>query len=286
MWVVQGPDAGGARYTLLGFVQHTGTMRSGHYEACVQRGITLAHCPSILALLHKHGIAFPEESPPESVSSSKPSTAGTKTPPRASAAAKGAPAVKDQAAKAKAVKSSNPSDGSSMASKAQKSGHDRHTAKYVPEGSASAEAVRSGTEGQGIDGVPEHWDASIVSSADVPKSKQEASTAAVNDENHVPVDETGDTTTDSEGPQEPSERQREGHSGTLSQIDLHQAGQNPSGSASLQQANVSVPDGKSGLERPSEIRTWYCISDAQVRVISEADVLSREAYILMYMRVS
>jgi hypothetical protein len=38
---LQGPDAGGAMYTLTGVVEHQGVMHNGHYIAYVQRGLDL-----------------------------------------------------------------------------------------------------------------------------------------------------------------------------------------------------------------------------------------------------
>lgn len=52
---VQGPDAVGARYTLVGVVEHQGmTLSNGHYVAFVQRGLALPACPVVAAALQQH----------------------------------------------------------------------------------------------------------------------------------------------------------------------------------------------------------------------------------------
>eukprot|EP00891_Asterochloris_glomerata_P003980 jgi/Astpho2/3980/fgenesh1_pg.00063_%23_38_t len=52
---VQGPDAVGARYALVGVVEHQGmTLSNGHYVAFVQRGLALPACPAVAAALQQH----------------------------------------------------------------------------------------------------------------------------------------------------------------------------------------------------------------------------------------
>ena len=52
---VQGPDAAGARYALVGVVEHQGTtLSNGHYVAFVQRGLSLPACSAVAAALQQH----------------------------------------------------------------------------------------------------------------------------------------------------------------------------------------------------------------------------------------
>ena len=52
---VQGPDAAGARYALVGVVEHQGTtLSNGHYVAFVQRGLSLPACPAVAVVLQQH----------------------------------------------------------------------------------------------------------------------------------------------------------------------------------------------------------------------------------------
>ena len=63
-------DTHNANYTLLGFVEHMGTMRSGHYVAYVQRGLNVSDSPHLLSLLQKHGMAAaPEANSSRSITS-------------------------------------------------------------------------------------------------------------------------------------------------------------------------------------------------------------------------
>ncbi|KAL0037457.1 hypothetical protein WJX79_008841 [Trebouxia sp. C0005] len=67
-----------AQYTLLGFVEHMGTMRSGHYVAYVQRGLNVSDSPHLQSLLHKHGIGPPPVTDQPSSSSMLASSKGKK----------------------------------------------------------------------------------------------------------------------------------------------------------------------------------------------------------------
>lgn len=251
--VVQGPDSGGARYTLLGFVQHMGTMRSGHYEACVQRGLSLADSPAVQALLRKHGIAFPES---------------------ADAASNNKLGEKHTKAAAKTINSAAPHK---VQAKAQPAVSSANTAKGDKQGLAVNDVQpHAATNGKAV-AVLEDWEGSDSSSASAPGSNQ-SPPAVASHKGPLPVESS-----ESEVDTRPLETEA-----TAAQVSGESA--NPESPEKDQSGQDDQPslEGKTGAgQEPEDMpRTWYCISDAHVRVIPEADVLSREAYILMYMRIA
>ena len=338
-----------------------GTMRSGHYEACVQRGLSLSDSPSLQALLRKHGVAVPEASPaPDSSStcSVKPGKRGSKAPAKApakasaktsakaSAAAAAPTAAAKAGAQAGAAKEQTTSEPPAKAYDAQKGDTtDRHTAQSSSKGSASTAAAAQAdgerpddampgaarpddampgaarpddampgaarpddampgaarpdgdTNGHAATGVPEEWDASESSSAAACETTQEVSHDAAGVLRHDSSDEgaadpeiqTADSASsraDATSEHVHEEPQQPGSS-TTDQTASGQAAWSSLASAPVQQESGCAPaEGTSGPQDSSAPRTWYCISDAHVRVIAESDVLSREAYILLYMRVA
>ena len=232
-----------------------GTMRSGHYEACVQRGLSLADSPAVKDLLRKHGIAVSEDA--DAASSDKPSNRPLKAAGKTNKVVSAA--TRDAQAKAQAAVSSS---DAGKEGKAQ----DVHSTAAVD---AQAHAI---TNGKG-NAVPEDWEGSDSSSASGFGSNQSPKIG----DSHVspPPAESNESEVDT------ALSETEATAAQVSATECFGTTQNEE-------------DGKPGLESKtgaSQVsndppRTWYCISDAHVRVISEADVLSREAYILMYMRVA
>ena len=255
--ILQGEDAAGARYTLLGFVQHMGTMRSGHYEACVQRGLSMAHSPAVLTLLRKHGIELPTE--PGPASSNKPGKKASKATVKATAA--------EMHLQAKSKK----------AAEAAKAAAKANVASLQSSATAESEGG-AGTSGSAAP-VPEAWDVNDSSSADVAESSQSSSTAVAGQTDTQPESESSRGNS--------SDSAAAGKVTQPGQVDSCAEGEKPDADENVSDDMTSERGPSDSGQDPANVpRTWYRISDAHVRAISEADVLSREAYILLYMRVA
>lgn len=285
---VQGPDAGGARYTLLGFVEHLGTMRSGHYVAYVQRGMNDSHSTHLQSLLRKHGLV--PQSPPASQDSSSASPAhGKKQKKRSAAKAAAAAAGSDKAA------------GSSSTSEAGASEH--HMAVARDAATPAFDAVATNGVAAEVDGnkaqssstvhmngqtdhqqiVPDNWESDNGKSADKSQRDSSAGGPAVGQVH-------GDSQPTDTGIAEPDTVSDVGPAATLTlssegpvvgqptppakEPDTAQVGSRQEAAASSLAEHQSVPGQ----------RSWFYISDSQVKTVSEADILKREAYILLYMR--
>ena len=318
--LLQGQQTSSARYTLLGLVEHMGTMRSGHYVAYVQRGLTVSESPHLQTLLHKHGIP----SPSAAVSSA---TDATSSAPSQHSALPGKPAKKGKAQKtlssgANSVKSKDAqangiaaqhSDEShiSKGAFAQESGtpsariqsesskSESAASSAATEGShasaaqdtskpASSDADESTQSHNGVEAsqhtIPDDWENSDSSATE----DSQASTAAV---------KTAQQTNGvhSNVPPSPSSsgQNATAHTHSASFHDSPQAAESSQSETEVEQA--LLPDSSNTEEKVKNAagsnalqkqRTWYYISDKQVKPVTEADVLSREAYILLYMRTA
>lgn len=274
--VLQGPDSAGARYTLLGFVQHMGTMRSGHYEACVQRGLSLAGSPAVQALLRKHGIDFPSDATAAQTSSrpaGKPDKAAAKSH-KAAGSKSNRSGVHEPAAKA-----SSAAEGSAAAA-----GTDQSQPQNF---SADAVHVDAGTNGE-AGHVSEDWDTSDSSS-----TNESALSGNMMESGHA----NAPTAISEPGQGKIVGSEETGLNDNTAQPASVEATQTNAGSDCVSEAGhahreaedslaVSQTTSNSGSPAAAMPRTWYCISDSHVRAVTEADVLSREAYILLYMRVA
>ena len=236
-----------------------GTMRSGHYEACVQRGLSLADSPAVKDLLRKHGIAVSEDA--DAASSDKPSNRPLKAAGKTNKVVSAA--TRDAQAKAQAAVSSS---DAGKEGKAQ----DVHSTAAAD---AQAHAI---TNGKG-NAVPEDWEGSDSSSARGFGSNQ---SPKIGDSHVGPLPAESN---ESEVDTALSETEA-----TAAQVSAKCAATECFGTTQNEEDDKPVLESKTGASQVSKDlpRTWYCISDAHVRAISEADVLSREAYILMYMRVA
>ncbi len=314
-----------AQYTLLGFVEHMGTMRSGHYVAYVQRGLNVSDSPHLQSLLHKHGIGSPPiTDQPDSNSALASGKGKKKGAAKASLSLKVGAAKKEDSASgnatvtaaseagrvsASAKRSSKAGSGSAAPSSSASAAEESNNQQNSNDSSQSTgDAVTSDSGGgfkhpnghaQPEHSIPEDWESSDDSSAN------EASQAA----SDIPAKQANGTHMQTNTPQAESVST----SDTAQELheDLNGAGQQGSsseesarsGEASTSQAQESAqlqtagPNGKSAATKKDkscakedvnqqEKRAWYYISDTQVKAVTEADVLSREAYILLYMRTA
>ena len=271
---MQGPDAGGAKYTLLGFVEHLGTMRSGHYVAYVQRGMDISQSPHLQSLLQKHGLSA------DSTLSSQPSldvsaAAGKKQ--KKGSATKAAPAA--------------PSAGSGATSKPSDVADGKAAARQPT--AASAAAAMNGTEaglgdeksqasstehmnGKGNEqqSIPDDWESNGAKSTT--ESKLHSASGA--DDGSQPTD-TGNAETDTASAVGSAESLTTSSDGPA-------AGQPTPPAKEPDTAQVGSRHEKAAAEdmKLAGQRSWFYISDTQVKPVSEADILRREAYILLYMR--
>ena len=317
-----------AQYTLLGFVEHMGTMRSGHYVAYVQRGLNVSDSPHLQSLLHKHGIGSPpitdqpnSSSALASSKSKKKGAAKASLPPKVGAAKKEDSASGNATTKAaneagrvsaSAKRSSKAGSGSagpsSSASPAEESNDQQNSNDSLqPTGDATASDSGGGfrhTNGhaQPEHSIPQDWESSDNSSAN--EASQAASDIPAKQANGTHM-QTNAALGASVSTSDAVEAAQELHK------NLNGAGQQGSsseesarfGEASTSQAQESAqlqaagPNGKSAATKKDknctkedvnqqEKRAWYYISDTQVKAVTEADVLSREAYILLYMRTA
>ena len=294
MWA-QGCDAKGARYSLLGFVEHQGSMRSGHYVAFVQRGMGLSNSPHLHSLLHKHGIAA-EPAPTSQASSDTPPPPHKKHRKAASTR----PASTAEDSKASEGKAGNAGTHSPAALAAATSAPDTPISKAgVPASSSPVQPASTvhlngkvGTK----HGVPDDWESSDGGSTN--ESQTEASSGPAT----IEVD-GGSRPTDaapSNADAIAASSSAQTHSSTNDSPALHSSAcvsqatdSDESGTGLRQSIAKQQPSRQEKVaasvvpaEKQSEQRSWYYISDTQVKMVSEADILTREVYILLYMRTT
>lgn len=272
--VVQGPDAGGAKYTLLGFVEHLGTMRSGHYVAYVQRGVEVLQSPHWQSLLQKHDLAA--ESALCSPNSSKPVAPGRKQKKGPGAKAAATAASTDRGGRAKL---SGNADGKAAAR--------QHTARSDAAAACGAGAGADDKETQAssstpyLNGkadeqqsIPDDWESngakstneSKLGSPPGPAGDSQPSGIVTGDlktASAVTLPDSLATSTDDPAVGQPTPPAKE--------PDTAQMGS--------RHEQAAAEDNKLAGQR-----SWFYISDTQVKAVSETDILKREAYILLYMR--
>ena len=172
-----------AQITLLGFVEHMGTMRSGHYVAYVQRGLSVSDSSHLQSLLNKHGIgavpmsASSDDSTPAASGKAK----GKASAAKAGVAGKGKPLSSKQAngqiATRTPAKQAEPAASNQNPSKTQDSMIDpppaadqssRHSSSGL-----TGDALLKGNDFEHTNGtaqpkqnVPEDWESSADSSSD------------------------------------------------------------------------------------------------------------------------
>lgn len=315
-----------AQYTLLGFVEHMGTMRSGHYVAYVQRGLNVSDSPHLQSLLHKHGIGAPPITDQPNSSSALASSKGKKKgaakaslSPKVGAAkeedsasgsatTKAAHAAGRVSASAKtSSKTTSGSAGPSSSASAAQDSNDQQNSNELSQPTGDATASDSDgfkhTNGhaQPEHSIPHDWEGSDNSSANeasqaassIPAKQAHGTQMQIN----AALGASGSTSDAVEPAQELHKNLNSaGQQGSSSEESAL------SGEASTSQAQESArpqaagPNGKSAATKgkkctkedgnQQEKRAWYYISDTQVKAVTEADVLSREAYILLYMRTA
>lgn len=269
--IVQGPDAGGATYTLLGFVEHLGTMRSGHYVAYVQRGMDVSQSPDMRSLLQKHGLA--PQSALSSQTSSSVSPAVRNKQKKGSKAALAAPRA-DRGATSK-LSGAADSTAAARQSKAASGAAATNGAQAGLDGEKSQASSTLHMNGK-VDAqqsIPDDWDSTGTRSTDTSSPDvvqpdggcQPTHTASAEADTAFGVASAESLTTSTGGPavgqptpptKEPDTTQLGSRREKAATDDKQLAGQ----------------------------RSWFYISDTQVKTVSEADILRREAYILLYMR--
>jgi len=306
-----------AQYTLLGFVEHMGTMRSGHYVAYVQRGLNVSDSPHLQSLLHKHGIGSPPiTDQPNSSSALAPSKGKKQGAAKASLSSKVASgnvttneAGRVSASAKRSSKAGSGSAGPSSSASAAEESNDQHNSSDSSQrtGDATASDSVGGFKHTNGHAQPQHsilqdWESSDNSSAneasqaasDIPAKQADGTNMQTNAAQGALVS-TSDTA-------EPAQQLRENLSGAGQQGSSSEESAR-SDEASTSQAQESAQlqtarlNGKSAATKndknctkedvnQQEKRAWYYISDTQVKAVTEADVLSREAYILLYMRIA
>ncbi|KAL0036465.1 hypothetical protein WJX77_008836 [Trebouxia sp. C0004] len=311
-----------ARYTLLGFVEHMGTMRSGHYVAYVQRGLNVSDSPHLQSLLHKHGIGSPPNTDqPDSGSALASSKGKNKGAAKASLPAKVGTARKEDLASGNAT--TKAAIAASRVSASAKRSSEARSASAGPSSSAlpaedsndqqnsndssqsSGDAIAADSVGgfnhtnghaQPEHTIPQDWESSDNSSAN--EASQAASSIPAKQANGTPMQtdaalgtpvSTSDTVEATQKLHENLRRQgsssedsaRSDEASTSQPRQMQAAG--PMGkSAATKQSKTYTKEGVDQQEK----RAWYYISDTQVKPVTEAVVLSREAYILLYMRTA
>jgi len=319
-----------AQYTLLGFVEHMGTMRSGHYVAYVQRGLNVSDSPHLQSLLHKHGIGPPPNTDQPNSSSARASSKGQRkgSAAKASSSPKMGAAKKEDSASGKHVttkaaneagrvsasakrssKARSSSAGPSSSASAAEDSNDQQNSTHLSQSTGDATASDSvggfdHTNGhaQPEHSIPQDWESSDNSSAN--EASQAASSIPAKQANgtHMQTNAALAASVSTFDAVEAAQELHEnlngaGQQGSSSEESARsgQAGTSqPQESAQLQAAG---PIGRSAAMKKGKIctkedvnqqdkRAWYYISDTQVKPVTEADVLSREAYILLYMRTA
>lgn len=266
---MQGHDAGGANYTLLGFVEHLGSMRSGHYVAYVQRGLDVAQSPHLQSLLQKHGLA--PESAQSSQASSGVSTAINKKQKKGLAA--------PSADRGGTFKPSGAADGRQpKAASGAAATHGAGAGLEDEKSNASSTVHMNGKAGK-QQSVSDDWDSNGGRSADKSdldspsgsdvsqlgggSQPTDTVTAEPDTASEVASAETLTTSTDDPAGGQPTP--------PIKEPDIAQLGS--------RHVNAAAQD-----KQLAGQRSWFYISDTQVKTVSEADILRREAYILLYMR--
>ena len=270
---MQGHDAGGANYTLLGFVEHLGSMRSGHYVAYVQRGLDVAQSPHLQSLLQKHGLA--PESAQSSQASSGVSTAINKKQKKGPKSALAAPS----ADRGGTFKPSGAADGRQpKAASGAAATHGAGAGLEDEKSNASSTVHMNGKAGK-QQSVSDDWDSNGGRSADKSdldspsgsdvsqpgggSQPTDTVTAEPDTASEVASVETLTTSTDDPAGGQPTP--------PIKEPDTAQLGS--------RHVNAAAQD-----KQLAGQRSWFYISDTQVKTVSEADILRREAYILLYMR--
>ena len=319
---VQGVDAGGANYTLLGFVEHMGTMRSGHYVAYVQRGLDISDSPQLQSLLFKHGMT----------SASQRHDCSSAPPTPAAGRKKKGPAAKHASSSSLKQPQANPSipcenseeNGVATKSGAAEEEHPSSAPKQSDDGgsqdmtkrsdlASAGAAERSNADSQQssgdastvervngapqpVQGIPEDWESGDspspdkpdcsalpaehtngISQAPTPAAKQSCtpSQAASHFAGKYNAEMNGAGSQQSTSPV----HARAGHDGRSIEP---QEPATDCNSALNRKDRQPLKDDMRGVDK----RVWYYVSDTQVKAVTEADVLSREAYILLYMRTA
>ena len=270
--VVQGPDAGGARYALLGFVEHLGTMRSGHYVAYVQRGMEVLHSQHWQSLLHKHGLAAESALCTQASSSLSPAPGRKQKSAKAAATAsstdQGETAKPSGAADGKAAARQHTAHSDAAATSSAGAGADNKTTR----GSSSTSHLNGKAEEQ--HSIPDDWESNGAKSTDESKlgsppgsasnsHPADLVTADLDTASAVTLPDSLATSTDDPAVGQPTPPAKE--------PDTAQMGS--------RHEQAAAEDNKLAGQR-----SWFYISDTQVKAVSEADILKREAYILLYMR--
>ena len=296
--VVQGAN-GAAQYTLLGFVEHMGTMRSGHYVAYVQRGLNVSDSPHLQSLLQKHAIgqvpmsASSDDSTPAASGKGKGKASAAKAgmvgkgKSLSSKQANGQITTRTPAKQAEPAAKQNPSKGEDSVidpplAANQSTQHDSSGLNRDASQKGNDDEHTNGTA-QPQQNVPEDWESSADSSSD----EADMQTSSIPDHpanaSVQPENEQVEQTTEAVEQVSSSDVGTSFHQASAKQ---HQK------TAHLQRAEGSHKSAAKKLSntqediKQQENRVWYYISDTQVKPVTEADVMCREAYILLYMRTS
>ena len=296
-------------------------MRSGHYVAYVQRGLTVSESPHLQSLLHKHGIPSAAVSSATdatgSAASAESALAGksTKKGKAQRASSSGAKSVKKNDVKTNgpAAKRSDATHISKGTSAQESSGH---STQIQSESSKSGSAASSAaTDGSHAGHAGATQDTSKPASSDADASTQ-AHNGVEASQHTVPDDwENGDSsaTEDSQTPTAavktaqqtngvhkivPASTSSSGQNATANKYSAS-SNESPetleSSQNQTESEHASLPDSSNAEEKIMNVAgsngvekqcMWYYISDTQVKPVTEADVLSREAYILLYMRTA
>ena len=277
---MQGLDARGAKYTLLGFVEHMGTMRSGHYVAYVQRGMQISQSPHVQALLQKHGLA--DAPPSSSQASSQTAAAPDRKKQQKALSRKAAVAAGDANMKAAAslkidkdvVSSSGTGSVALPAIEGACGGSTAH----------GLSSVRMNGKSQPQQAVPDDWESSDTRTADEPQADVPFGSAMADRDGSPapPSTKLAAPSTDSAVVDQPASSACKAADSALMTTDSQQAV--ASSCKSSQTASAAVEDKQTADDKQTVPRAWYYVSDTQVKMVSEADILMREAYILIYMR--
>ena len=317
---MQGSHTHDANYTLLGFVEHMGTMRSGHYVAYVQRGLNVSDSPHLLSLLQKHGMAAaPEANGSQSITSPAVGRAkkkGSAAKASSSSSLRGGSADKDRQFTGKQSNGFSVKDTPAM----QADPATRPGQKACEVASHRHEAIASDAAAQGNDadnsaepqpplrtnrtaesqeGVPNDWESCEGSSSDkswtetvgkpvnavqshLSSSATEEASSSVQSVDHQPEAPQASVAVEQASKSAPDIGSSSGQASTTQQ----QSTPNPQKAQAADKDNRDKHRLRSKDDTQQAKRVWYYISDTQVKPVTEADVLSREAYILLYMRTA
>ena len=315
-----------------------GTMRSGHYVAYVQRGLTASDSPQLQSLLHKHSIldapaatGNSDEPPPalgkgknsktdlgQKASSAKASKALTNAKGKGrqanaaavkdasvSAACDAATAQQEKCDSAQAeMESSNYAASATPFPRATKSNHGdqpqlANKAANTESGSISITQTNGTADSHAS--VPDDWEHSDSSATDEPQPAS-ALGKPLQQTNGLHVHKSaGNLDFQSVQSEQSSSAQHQTDSIPTSndvtnaadkRTSLSNAAGNDAESNSQQAQHPENSFVRAGVKATSDTpslpdkRAWFYISDTQVKPVTEADVLSREAYILLYMRIT